>query len=124
MRHHRWIHSVLLACYVSACTQWVVQTAAPEQTFSDSSYVRKGVRVTTSNSQRVEIVHPRLTGDTITGLSKNSAGVSIPLQDIRELAVKRPDLASSVGLVIGLMAGAAALTAAAVCIAWCGSGFH
>jgi hypothetical protein len=115
-----YISACLLATYLSACTSWKVQTVAPEQTFSDSLYVKKGVRVTTLDSQHVEIRHPKLTRDTVTGWSRNGAMVAVPLQNIGQLAVKRPDSGRTVLLVAGSVVGAGALTYAALCIAFCG----
>lgn len=112
--------AVLLATYVNACSSWKVQNVSPEQTFSDSAYVRKGVRIVTLDSQRVEIRHPQLTAGTITGWSRKGAAVTVPLQTIGELAVKRPDEGKTVMLIVGIAAGAGAVTLAALCIAFCG----
>lgn len=119
-RPTRCIAAFLLTTYVSACTSWKVQTVAPEQTFSDSSYVSKGARVTTLDSQQVEIKHPTLTGETITGRSRRGATIIIPLQNITRLEVKRPDTGKTIMLIVGSAAGAGALTLAAICIAFCG----
>ncbi len=97
----RCISSLLLVTYLSACTKWQVQNVTPEQTFADSFYVRKGVRVITVDSQRVEIKHPKLTGDTITGRSNSAAMVAIPLQNVRELDVRRPDSGRTLLLLAG-----------------------
>jgi hypothetical protein len=110
----------LMATYVSACTSWKVQTVAPEQTFSDSVYVSKGVRVTTLDSQRVEIKHPKLVGGIIAGRNRNAAMVSVPVQNVTELAVRRPDAGRTVMLVVGSLVVAGGATLAALCIAFCG----
>lgn len=122
MRHPttRYMSAFLLTSYVSACTSWKVQTVAPEQTFSDSLYVRKGVRVTTLDSQRVEIKHPKLVGGIITGRNRNTAMVSFPVQNVGELAVRRPDTGRTVMLVMGSLVVAGGATLAALCIAFCG----
>jgi hypothetical protein len=116
----RYISACLLATYLSACTSWKVQTVAPEQTFSDSLYARKGVRITTADSQRVEVKHPQLAEGVITGRDRSGAMVSFPVENVTEMAVKRPDGTRTVLLIAGSVVGAGAITLAAVCIAFCG----
>lgn len=116
----RYISACLLATYLSACTSWKVQTVAPEQTFSDSLYVRKGVRITTPDSRRVEVKHPKLAEGIIIGRNRGGAMVSFPVENVTEMAVKRPDATRTVLLIAGSVVGAGALTLAAVCIAFCG----
>lgn len=116
----RYVSALLLATYVSACTSWKVQHVPPEKTFADSLYARRGVRVTTLDTQRVEIRHPRLTEGTISGRNRSEAMVAIPLENVRELAVKRPDGVRTVLLVFGSIVGAGALTVVALCAVFCG----
>jgi hypothetical protein len=117
----RSIAVLLLSLDLSACTSWKLQTVTPDQAFADSSYVRRGVRVTTLDSQKVEIRHPTLRNEAITGWSRRGGPVAVPLQNIGKLEVKRPDAGKDVMLVLGSAAGAVVLTYAAVCIALCGS---
>lgn len=115
----RYISACLLATYLSACTSWKVQTVAPEEAFSDSLYARKGVRITTPDSQRVEVKHPKLAEGIITGRNRGGAMVSFPVENVTEMAVKRPDATRTVLLIVGSVVGAGAITLAAVCIALC-----
>jgi hypothetical protein len=111
---------LLLLSFLSACTKWEVQNAAPQQVFSDSQFVRRGVRITTMDNQRLEISRPKLAADTIRGEGKRSSTVAVSLQTVRELEVKRSDDAATVGLVLGSIVAASLVAYAAVCIAYCG----
>ncbi len=45
--------------------------------------------------------------------------VSFPVENVTEMAVKRPDATRTVLLIVGSVVGAGAITLAAVCIALC-----
>jgi hypothetical protein len=111
--------AILLASYVSGCTSWHVQSAAPEQVLQDSHLVRKGVRVTTLDGQRFKVEHPALRADTLTGI-RDTAAIAIPLRQIRELDVRSPSAGRTTLLVAGSLVGAAAATVAVACLMFCG----
>jgi hypothetical protein len=115
----RYISAVLLATYLSACTSWQVQKVAPEKTFSDPRYVRKGVRVTTLDNRRFELRQPELRNDSIAGRVNDTAEMAIPLQGVSELAVKRPDGGRTALLVLGSAAAVAGVGLAVACIVAC-----
>src|SRR4051812_17928023 len=98
--------AILLVTYVSGCTSWHVQNAAPERVLQDSELVRKGVRVTTLDGQRFKVEHPALRADTLSG-TRDTAAVAIPLGQIRALDVRRPSAGRTTLLVVGSLVGAA-----------------
>jgi hypothetical protein len=111
--------AILLVSYLSGCTSWQVQSAAPEQVLQDSHLVRKGVRVTTLDGQRFKVEHPALRADTLTG-TRDTTAVAIPLGQIRALDVRRPSAGRTTLLVAGSLVGAAAATLGVLCIYFCG----
>jgi hypothetical protein len=111
MRHgsHRSarISSLLLVTYLNACTSWQVQGVPPERVLQDPQYAQKGVRITTVDNRRLEILRPLLKGDTLVGQATDTV-VAVPLLEIRDLAVRRPDTGRTFLLVLGLAAAAGA----------------
>jgi len=111
--------AILLAIWLSACTGWQAQRVAPERVLQDSQFVRRGVRVTTLDGRRLEIAHPGLRADTLTG-TRDTGAVAIPLGQVRKLDVRRPSAARTAALVGGSLVGAAAATMGVLCIMLCG----
>jgi len=110
----------VLAAYLSGCTGWQTQRVTPQRVLEDSHYVRRGVRVTTADGRRLEIEHPTLRADTLTG-TRDRAAVAIPLDQVRRLDVRRPSVPRTAALVVGSMAGAAAAALGVLCIYLCGA---
>ena len=81
--------------------------------------MRRGVRVTTLDGRRLEIAHPVLRADTLTGTG-DTAAVAIPLGQVQKLDVRRPSAARTAALVGGSLVGAAAATLGVACIMFCG----
>jgi hypothetical protein len=104
-RHSACISSLLFVTYLNACTSWQVQGVPPERVLQDPQYTRKGVRITTVDNRRLEILRPRLKGDTLVGQARDTV-VAVPLMDIRDLAVRRSDGGRTLLLVLGLAATA------------------
>jgi hypothetical protein len=122
----RFVSMVLLAANLSSCTSWQVQSVPPQQTLSDPAALKKGVRITTQDRFRVIFHQPKLVGDTVLGFfgnPKKSPGqsVAIPLGQIQQLELKRPDYLKTFGLVVGSLAAAGAITIAILCIGYCGA---
>jgi hypothetical protein len=115
----RYGSAVLVTTWLSACTGWQAQSVAPERVLQDSQFVRRGVRVTTLDGRRLEIAHPALRADTLTGTG-DTAAVAIPLGQVRKLDVRRPSASRTAALVGGSLVGAAAATLGVLCIAFCG----
>lgn len=116
----RLLASLLLVTQLGACTKWELQPVVPGRAFADSQYARRGVRVTTADDRSVEILRPRLTGDTIMGRAKGKGAVSVSLRDVRSLAVKRPAAGRTVLLVLGSVIGGGVLGITVLCILVCG----
>jgi len=67
----------------------------------------------------VEVKHPKLAEGIITGRNRGGAMVSFPVENVTEMAVKRPDATRTVLLIVESVVGAGGITLAAVCIALC-----
>jgi hypothetical protein len=85
----------------------------------DSNLVRRGVRVTTLDGQRYQIRHPALRSDTLTDI-RDTTSAAIPLDQVRQLQVRRPSAPRTALLVAGSLVGAAAATLGVACIMLCG----
>ena len=102
MRIHRlfWdLGKIVLCLGLAGCSSWQVQAVSPGQLFQSRPPGR--VRVTRSDSTQLVIDQPRLGADGLAGVSKG-VPVSVPLTQVRALAVRRGDPAKTVGLVVGL----------------------
>ena len=99
------ISSLLLVTYLNACTSWQVQGVPPERVLQDPQYNQKRVRITTVDNRRLEILRPQLRSDTLVGQAKDTV-VTVPLLEIRDLAVRRPDTGRTFLFVLGLAAAA------------------
>jgi len=97
--------SLLLMAYLNACTSWQMQGVPPERALQQP--LRKAVRIMTVDNRRLEILRPHLRGATLAGQVRGTA-VAIPLREIRDLEVRRPDTGRTFLLVLGLAATAAA----------------
>jgi len=117
--HRRYAGTVLLAIQLSGCTSWRTQHVAPQQVLQDSNLVRRGVRVTTLDGQRYQIRHPALRSDTLTDI-RDTTSAAIPLDQVRQLQVRRPSAPRTALLVAGSLVGAAAATLGVACIMLCG----
>jgi len=102
MRHppFRAASLLVLVTYVGACTGWHVQSAAPAQTLADSKQATKTVRLTTEQQGHVYLSHPRVTGDSVSGL-RGDAPAIFALADVTEVATKHPETGNTVLLVAG-----------------------
>ena len=105
---------LVLVSYLNGCTSWQVQTAPTSSVLT--KYAGKDVRVTTADGQAIEIQQPTVSGDTVVGRGRDTTTVAIPLQEVREVAVKRTDAARTV-LLIG---GIGAVVLVGVALALCG----
>src|SRR3954447_717056 len=94
----RWRHLrslcgiVQVATFVPACTSWQVQSTAPSDVVAAHPDV---LLVTRSDSSRIELRRPEISGDTLygTGGKDRKAGPrtdGIALADVAHVAVRRP----------------------------------
>ena len=102
---------IMMATCLAACTTWQVQPAPTSSVLT--KYAGKEVRVTTVGGQRIQIRQPTISSDSIIGRGRDTTAVAIPLQEVREVAVKRTNIARTTFLIVGMgaVAGAAALVA-------------
>jgi hypothetical protein len=91
-----------MAVHLGGCATWKVQELAPEQVIAEQT--PDLVQVTKTDATRLTIWEPRVSGDSLAGLTEPddamwAAGrsppqkvpVSIPLEEIRHVAVRRDD---------------------------------
>ena len=76
----RVMSSILLPVYLSSCTSWQVQSVSPEQVVTEDQPSK--IRVTLSDSSRVEMEQPRIVGDTLRGLVKGGPDDSLVERDV------------------------------------------
>lgn len=91
----------VLASYLTACTSWRVQRLSPQQVLTAEQPT--AIQVMRSDSTRVVLTQPEVSGDSLVGLTKGRR-LSIPLTDVASVAVREGDTWKSVGLWLGLMA--------------------
>jgi hypothetical protein len=101
----------MMATWLAACTSWQVQTAPTSSVLT--KYAGKEVRVTTVGGQRIQIRQPTISSDSVIGRGRDTTAVAVPLQEVREVAVKRTNIARTTFLIVGIgsVAGVAALVA-------------
>lgn len=96
----------LLLSSVLACTRWQVEEISPERVVSEKKPSR--IRVTRSDSTRVELVRPHVSGDSLIGsVTPSGPPVSIPLSAVAHVSVAKAKPGATIALLLGI--GAAAL---------------
>jgi hypothetical protein len=98
---------IVLSTYLSACVSWQAQTVSPAQALSDPLNGNKTFRLETGESGRVEMTHPTVNGDSVTG-RHGSDFMTLPLAGIRGTAIKRANTTGTVLLVGGGVVGVGA----------------
>jgi hypothetical protein len=96
----------LLSSSVIACTRWQRQEISPERVVSEMKPSR--ILVTRSDSARVELVQPRVSGDSLIG-SVPGRAVSMPLSAVATVSVRKGNPGATIALVLGI--GGVALAA-------------
>ena len=109
----RVLSSVLLPVYLSSCTSWQVQPVSPEQVVTEDQ--PSAIRVTLTDSSKLELEQPRIVGDTLRGLVKGESSDSLVERDVLlvEIATVRikktdPGRTAFLGLAIAAIIGLAA----------------
>ena len=104
---------LLLASYTNACTGWVVQTAPPQQVVTERHPDQ--ARITRVDGSEIVLHRPVVSGDSLLGaviVGKNTAGedslqaVGLPAAEARTIAIRKVNAGKTVGLVLGVAAGA------------------
>jgi len=109
----RVLSSILLPVYLSSCTSWQVQSVSPEQVVTEDQ--PSAIRVTLTDSSKLEMEQPRIVGDTLRGLVKGESNDSLVERDVLlvEIATVRikktdPGRTAFLGLGIAAIIGLAA----------------
>jgi hypothetical protein len=122
----RLIACILLPTYLGACVTWKTQEASPQQVLADEQPDK--MRVTLADGSRVVLLEPVVSGDTLTGIGEARrthqgyepvGRLSIPLDDVADVAVRKGDFLKSVVLMLGI---AVAVGVAAVFVLRCPEG--
>ena len=121
LRHLRSLCAIVrLTTFVPSCSSWQVQSTTPTDVVASHP---DELRVTRSDSSRVTLQRPEISGDTLYGKAggkDESVGPrtdGIPLADVAHVAVRRPD-GTTTALVVGV--GVAAATFAVLCFTTAG----
>ena len=113
---------LLFPAYLAACSSWHVQEVSPQELVTEEQ--PKKIRVTLIDGSQMEIEHPRVSGNTLIGcevrdrrycpsdpgaLLESGRQVSIPLSDVRDVAISKTDAGKITMLIVGtvLVVGAA-----------------
>lgn len=113
--HHRSfvcisLTAALLGGQLAACTSWRTQNTPPEQ-FTVPHGARP-VRIVRRDGTELTLNEPRVIGNALVGTlpttnSKADTVVTIPLNDVRTIAVREADATKTVGLVLAVAVGLA-----------------
>lgn len=79
----------VLASHLTACTSWRVQRLSPQQVLTAEQPT--AMQVMRSDSTRVVLTHPEVSGDSLVGLIEGGR-LSIPLTDVASVALLKRDL--------------------------------
>lgn len=113
----RALSMLLLALYLPACASYS-QTATPLTKLTTSPRPPGRIRVTRTDSTRVEIWQPFVRNDSVIGQNavpqKATRYLVVPLADVGSVEVRQP----SPLLTLGLIGVAAALTLSAMALFW------
>jgi hypothetical protein len=112
-RFRRLVACGLMVCYSTSCMSWQVQGLSPQQVVTGEQ--PESIRVTRPDSTQVVLTEPKVSGDSLTGLTEGRP-MSVPLSDISGLAVLRQDSGKmfAIGLATGAVLGAGVLVLMAV----------
>ena len=104
-RRRSGIACLLLLAYLPACTSWHVGTPTPAQ-FVETQHP-KMVRVTRSDGTKMELRTPMVQGDSLLGTAgeDTTRQVSLPLSDVRSVAVQRVSAWKTTLVVLGGVIG-------------------
>jgi hypothetical protein len=94
---------VVLLLLTGACTSWHVETLPPAQLVAEQEPDQ--VRVRLVDRQRFVLRMPAVLGDSLVG-TQDGGTRSVALAEVNEIAVRRGNTLKSIGLVVGVVAGA------------------
>jgi hypothetical protein len=100
-----------LAWLLNGCTSWRTQEVSPAS-YIQSQHPGK-IRLTLQDSTRLTLQSPAVVGDSIVGASGgDSALQAVPVSNVRSFEVRQTSAGKTVGLVFGIVVGAAAVLVA------------
>jgi len=102
-RCRRLVVWLLLSSGLAGCTTWEVQELTPQQVITEMKPTR--IRVTRTDSARLVLVRPQVTGDSVIG-SVPGRRMTIPLSEVTGISVQKSNPLGTVALVLGLLAAA------------------
>lgn len=109
---------VVLSSGLTACTRWQVQEISPQQVVTRMKPSR--IRVTRTDSTRLEVVGPQVAGDSLIGTVPGKP-FSMPLSDVSAVAVRKGNPGGTIALLLGIAAAGFAAFIAALAAAGMGS---
>jgi hypothetical protein len=91
---------------LSACASWRVTSASPQQVMAE--YRPSQIRVTRTDSTRLVLRHPRITGDTLYGANESRSAraehatpYAVALADVGQVAIRKGDAGRTTLLALG-----------------------
>lgn len=100
----------LAAVLAAGCTRWSVRDSPPGVVLRTDR--PEQMRLTLADGARVELRSPRLSGDSLLGLSTHGVRLAVPTDEVRQVEVRTTNTAGTVALV-GLGVGAVLVAIAA-----------
>ncbi|NIM51785.1 MAG: hypothetical protein GTO22_21470 [Gemmatimonadales bacterium] len=127
----RFVAFALLPCYLAACFSWKTQEVSPEQLVAEQEPSK--VRVTRTDSIKVVIEEPRVSGDSLRGVCIGKEypssvqgdlfllgqQASVALADVSSIAVEETEVGKTALVVVaGLAVVGLAVLAAHIAATW------
>jgi hypothetical protein len=103
--HRSAISCFLLLAFAPACSSWHVGTPTPAEFIARER--PPDVRVTRTDGSTVDLTAPEVRGDSVAGRLKgrDTAPYSVPLSDVRSVAVRKTSTGKTLLLVGGVLVG-------------------
>jgi len=106
-RRRRAATVLVVILYGTACQAWHTERGAPVSLLATRQPAK--LRVTLTNGSQIVLEHPVLRADTLSGTGHGPNGqqdVRIPLTDVRQVATRGFSAGRTLGLAVGVAAGA------------------
>lgn len=93
----------IVACQVTGCTSWRVQRITPQEVIA--MHRPPMAWVTRANRWTFLLHAPAVRNDSLVGWNQGAGMVAMPLAEVTQMSVRRPDGTKTAGLVVGIVVG-------------------
>lgn len=90
-----------LVLYLTGCHSWASQAVSPVRLVAEEE--PEVIRLTTTAGNRIVVKGPKVVGDSLTGMSEDTA-IAVPLTDIERIELLKFDTLETVLVVVGPIA--------------------